>query len=125
MEVTLGNFSEAIMSKVKDRIKFTPSNAEAIGSRIGIDISSRIVAGEAAPPSKKTFDRNGRRSPNPTLWETGEYASDFKGEFVSDSEMWIVNTSHVSPQWPRIKERSLSVVNTETAKTIIQEELLK
>jgi hypothetical protein len=123
MEITLDKLSDGIMSIVRERVKFTPENSQEIGRRIGIDISSRIVSGEAQPPSKKTFDRHGRRSNNPTLWETGEYASNFTGEFVKDDEMWIVNRSHVSPRWKVILERTLSVFNIDTLKTILKEGL--
>lgn len=123
MEITLDKLSDAIMAKVRERVSFTPENSQEIGRRMGIDMAARIVSGEAQPPSRKTFDRHGRRSTNPTLYETGEYSSNFTGEFVSGDEMLIVNRSHVSPRWKVIFERTLSVCNIETLKTILQEVL--
>lgn len=129
MEVTLETLGDALMKIVADKVKFTSNNAVKIGDRIGADLSANIVAGQALPElmesTIKSKKAKGYSQPETPLYATGDYAANFKGEFVADDEMWIVNKSRVSPQWQRIKERSLSVINQDNVKTILQEELIK
>lgn len=114
---------------VAGKIKFTPENAVKIGERVGIELSANIISGQATPElmesTVKAKTAKGYSQPETPLYATGDYAANFKGEFVADDEMWIVNVSHVSPQWKNIKERSLSVVKEDSVKTILQEELVK
>lgn len=134
MEITADNFQNIITAAIKQRVAFNAQNCDKIGQRIGADISGRIISGEAKPDSLKinpgyyTTKKGYKVYPKmaqgaQTLYETGDYAAKFTVEFVSEDEAWLVNKSGKSPQWRNLRERSQSVVNKETLKTILQEEL--
>jgi len=128
VDVTLENLQETIKAKALERVKLTVDKAEEIGNRIGVDMQSKIIAGEATPILSRTTiqqkKRRGYSQPETPLFATGDYAARFSGEFVSDSEMWLVNKSHVSPQWSRIIERTKSVLDISKLIQIVKEVLL-
>lgn len=127
MEITADNFSDVLMAKIKERVAFNAQNCDKIGQRIGADISGRIISGEAQPAlaasTVKAKKARGYSQPETPLYAKGDYAARFAVEFVSEDEAWIVNKSGLSPQWHNLRERSQSVVDKNTLKTVLQEEL--
>lgn len=128
MEITADNFQNIITAAIKQRVAFNAQNCDKIGQRIGADISGRIISGEAQPAlvakTVKAKTAKGYSQPDTPLYASGDYAAQFTVEYVSEDEAWLVNKSGKSPQWRNLRERSQSVVNKETLKTILQEELL-
>ena len=126
--ITLEQLPDVIKAKLDTLIVLTPEKASQIGMEMSQDMRDRIHAGEATPALKETTvkakQRLGYSQPETPLLATGDYAESFTGEFVDTGEMRLVNDSHVKPQWSRIKERTLSVINMEKLMSAIKKVLL-